>query len=71
MNTMVLNMSLKTIELGVNMEDYFTEMRLSRAFACEFDKFLNENPKLVPTELREAYRKLKEHYDYEMSKELS
>ena len=64
-------MLLKTIGLGVDMEDYYIEMRLSRAFACEFDKFINENPKLVPTELREAYLKLKQHYEYEMSKELS
>jgi len=71
MNMMVWSISLKTIGLGVNMEDYFTEMRLSRAFACEFDKFLNENPKLVPTELRETYLKLKQHYEFEMSKELS
>lgn len=53
------------------MEDYFEEIRLSREFACSFDKFLNENPKLVPTELREAYLKLKQHYEYEMENNLS
>lgn len=53
------------------MEDYFLEMRLSRAFACEFDKFLNENPKLIPTDLLNAYMQLKKHYEVEMAKELS
>jgi hypothetical protein len=53
------------------MEDYFREMRLSRAFACEFDKFWKENPKLIPSELLQAYMLLKQHYEFEMSKELS
>jgi len=74
MNMMVLSMSLKTIEHGVDMEDYFEEMRLSRAFACEFDAYFNwcraQNVHL-PDELRDAYLKLKNHYDIEMSKELS
>lgn len=51
--------------------DYFKEMRLSRAFACEFEKFLLENPKLVPGDLLNAYTLLKQHYEYEMSRELS
>lgn len=53
------------------MEDYFLEMRLSRAFACEFEKFLNENPKLIPTDLLDAYMKLKKYYEVEMEKNLS
>jgi hypothetical protein len=53
------------------MEDYFVEMRLSRAFAREFDKFWQENPKLIPSELLQSYMLLKQHYEYEISKELS
>jgi hypothetical protein len=55
------------------MEDYFTEMRLSRAFAREFDQFIKSQHMVIPLpeELLEAYRKLKEHYEYEMEKNLS
>ncbi len=53
------------------MEDYFKEMRLSREFACEFEKFWKENPKLIPSDLLKAYMLLKQHYEVEMSKELS
>jgi hypothetical protein len=53
------------------MEEYFKELRLSRAFACEFEKFIGENPKLVPTELVESYTKLKEHYQFEMDSNIS
>ena len=55
------------------MEDYFTEMRLSRAFAREFDNFIKSQHVVtqLPPGLLEAYRNLKQHYELEMSKELS
>lgn len=53
------------------MEEFFKELRLSRAFMCEFEEFLLENPKLVPENLLNAYTVLKQHYDYEMNRELS
>jgi len=56
------------------MEDYFTEMRLSRAFACEFDGYLSwcqRNNVYLPPELVNCYNELKKHYEVEISKELS
>ena len=53
---------------------YITEMRLSRAFANEFDKYLQSlafNITPLPPELLEAYNKLKAHYQFEMDRELS
>lgn len=56
------------------MEDYFKEMRLSREFACEFDKYLNwcrsQNVHL-PEELVKSYTELYNHYQIEMEKNLS
>ena len=49
----------------------FTELRLCRAFACEFDKFWRENPTLIPPELLKAYMLLKQEYEMQMAKELS
>ena len=56
------------------MEEYFEEMRLSRAFACEFEEYLKSlsiNVTPLPPELLEAYQKLKQHYEMEMARELS
>lgn len=53
------------------MDDIIIEIRLSRAFACEFQKFWQENPDLVSKELVAEYLKLKQHYDYCINKELS
>ena len=53
------------------MEDYFIEMKLSRAFACEFENFWRENPEKVTPELLKAYMMLKQHYQLEMEKNLS
>ena len=56
------------------MEDYFTEMRLSREFACQFDAYFNwcrsQNVHL-PEKLVETYVQLKQHYEVEMEKNLS
>lgn len=49
----------------------FTEMRLSRAFAVEFDKFWQENPQLIPPELLKSYMLLKQEYERQMARELS
>lgn len=48
-----------------------TEIRLSRAFAVEFDKFWRENPKLVPADLLKSYMLLKQHYEEQIERELS
>lgn len=53
------------------MEGLLTEIRLSRAFACEFENFWRDNPEKVTPELLKAYMLLKQHYEYEMSKEMS
>lgn len=53
------------------MDYILTEIRLSRNFACEFEKFMLENPKLVPAELLESYIVLKKHYEDCMNRELS
>jgi len=53
------------------MEDYLIEMKLSRAFACEFEKFCTENRKLIPSDLFEAYMSLKQHYQNEIEKNIS
>lgn len=66
---MALNMWQKITGLGVNME-YLTEIRLSRAFAVEFDKFWQENPKLIPSELLKTYILLKQEYENQISIEI-
>ena len=53
------------------MDEFIMEMRLSRAFAVEFDKFWRENPEKVTPELLKAYMLLKQHYDYCMSRNLT
>jgi hypothetical protein len=53
------------------MDYHFQELRLSRAFAVEFEKFAAENLKLIPSNVMEAYLKLKEQYDYEINRNLS
>lgn len=56
------------------MEDYFLEMRLSRAFACQFDEYLTwcqRNNVYLPPDLVNSYVELKKHYDVEMEKNLS
>ena len=53
------------------MSEILIEVRLSRAFAVEFDKFWKEHPEQIPPELMKAYMLLKQHYDYCMNKELS
>ena len=53
------------------MNEVILEMRLSRAFAVEFDKFWKENPEKVPPELLKAYMLLKQHYDYCIERNLS
>jgi hypothetical protein len=56
------------------MEDYFKELRLSRAFACEFDGYLNwcrANNVHLPEELVRTFNELNNHYQVEISKELS
>ena len=63
---MVLNMWQKIIGHGVNMEN-ITEIRLSRVFSIEFDKFWQENPKLIPSELLKAYMLLKQEYENQIS----
>lgn len=52
-------------------EEMFKEMRYSRAFACEFDKFWRENPTLIPPELLKAYMLLKQEYERQITRELS
>ena len=49
----------------------FAELRLSRAFAVEFDKFWQENPTLIPADLLKAYMLLKQEYESQMARELS
>lgn len=44
------------------MSDYIDEVKLSRAFALEFDKFWRENPEAIPPELLKAYMLLKQKY---------
>jgi hypothetical protein len=53
------------------MDYILEEMRLSRAFACQFEKFWRENPDKVTKELLTVYLQLKKHYDDCISKELS
>ncbi len=55
------------------MEDYFKEMRLSREFACQFDKFISDNVDRIelPHDLVKAFNDLKQHYEVEMEKNLS
>jgi hypothetical protein len=53
------------------VDDLLLEVKFSRAFAVEFDKFWRENPEKVTPELLKAYMLLKQHYDNCMSKELS
>ena len=51
------------------MDYHFQELRLSRAFAVEFEKWAMENPKLIPTNVMESYMKLKQQYEIEISGE--
>lgn len=53
------------------MQEILIEIRLSRAFAVEFEKFWQENPEKVPPELLKTYMLLKQHYEYCINKELS
>ena len=53
------------------MNDIFIEVRLSREFANEFEKFWKENPEKVTPELLKTYMLLKQHYEYCINKELS
>ena len=53
------------------MDDLLLEVKFSRAFACEFEKFWRENPEKVTPELLKTYMMLKQHYEYCMNKELS
>ena len=53
------------------MDDLITEVRLGRAFACEFEEFWKKNPETIPPELLKAYMLLKQHYEFCMSRELS
>lgn len=52
-------------------DSFFKEMRLSRAFSVEFDKFWKQNPELIPPDLLKAYILLKQEYDIQMARELS
>lgn len=45
---------------------YYEEIRLSRQFANEFDKFWRENSKLIPSDLIKQYMLLKQHYEQEI-----
>ena len=53
------------------MDDLLLEVKFSRAFAVEFEKFWRENPEKVTPELLKTYMMLKQHYEYCMNKELS
>ena len=54
-----------------HIDHQFAEIRLSRAFAVEFEKFAIDNPKLIPSNLMEAYSKLKTEYEFQISRNLS
>jgi hypothetical protein len=66
---MVLSMSLKTIELGVNMLD-IEEIRLARSLGRVIEEELRKGNKL-PDEVLRAYEELYRHWQWQMSKELS
>jgi len=53
------------------MDTIMQEIRLSRAFACAFEEFYTKNPDKIPFDLLAEYIKLKKHYEYCMSRELS
>jgi hypothetical protein len=53
------------------MEAYFQELRLSRAFSIEFEKFWQENPTLIPADLLKAYMLLKQQYELEINGNIS
>jgi hypothetical protein len=55
----------------IHTDNYFAEIRLSRAFAVEFEKFAIDNPKLIPSNLMEAYSKLKKEYEFQINRNLS
>lgn len=45
---------------------HYEEIRLSREFANEFDKFWKENSKLIPSVLIKQYMLLKQHYELQI-----
>jgi hypothetical protein len=49
----------------------FAEIRLSRAFAVEFEKFWRENPQVIPPEVLKAYMLLKQEYEWQINRNLS
>jgi len=57
--------------LELIMDTIMQEIRLSRAFACAFEEFYTKNPDKIPFDLLAEYIKLKKHYEYCMSRELS
>jgi len=69
MNMMVLSMSLKTIELGVDMYD-IEEIRLSRALGRVIEEEIRKGNKL-PDEVLRAYEELYRHWQWQMTRELS
>jgi len=66
---MVLSMSLKTIELGVDMLD-IEEIRLARSLGRVIEEELRKGNKL-PDEILRAYEELYRHWQWQMSRELS
>ena len=66
---MVLSMSLKTIELGVDMYD-IEEIRLSRALGRVIEEEIRKGNKL-PDEVLRAYEELYRHWQWQMTRELS
>ena len=69
MNTMVLNILLKTIALGVNMYD-IEEIRLARALGRVIEEELRKGSE-IPEEILKAYNELYKHWQWQISRELS